>query len=139
MAKNSACIVEVTANDAEMEYGPKLMGGFIETGQPMPAEAEGAAKATQYCMCVCCGPICLPLSIVYTTLGWLCFPIGYMVNDEEDPTSWRTCCANYVLCYANRWSFCANLYVFCPCFNITAADFVLKFGNAMQIGMPQQM
>eukprot|EP00466_Bigelowiella_natans_P004675 jgi/Bigna1/74013/fgenesh1_pg.27_\ len=29
MTQNSACIVEVTANDAEMEYGPKLKGGFL--------------------------------------------------------------------------------------------------------------
>eukprot|EP00466_Bigelowiella_natans_P009152 jgi/Bigna1/133835/aug1.22_g8543 len=39
MNQNSACIVEVTANDAEMEYGPKLMGGFLNNPD-IPPEAQ---------------------------------------------------------------------------------------------------
>mmetsp|Transcript_44421 Transcript_44421/g.71423 ORF Transcript_44421/g.71423 Transcript_44421/m.71423 type:complete len:139 (-) Transcript_44421:258-674(-) len=138
MNQNSACIVEVTANDAEMEYGPKLMGGFLNNPD-IPPEAQGATQCTQYCMCVCCSPICLPLALVNSILGWVLCPIGHLLNDEDDPQSWRTCCANYVCCYQNRWSICANLYVCCPCFNITPQDFVAKFGNQMQMNMMQQM
>jgi len=63
MTQNSACIVEVAANDAEMEYGPKLNGGFLT-----PANARDEDCFMQYGFCICCGPICFPLSLVVTLL-----------------------------------------------------------------------
>eukprot|EP00466_Bigelowiella_natans_P004570 jgi/Bigna1/142011/aug1.66_g16719 len=122
MTQNSACIVEVAANDAEMEYGPKLNGGFLT-----PEKARDDDCWMQYGFCICCGPICFPLSLVNSAVGWLCFPIGIFVHDEHDEQSMRSRVANYVCCYQSRWSFCAMFYLCCPCFNLKIQDFYRKF------------
>mmetsp|Transcript_23815 Transcript_23815/g.33324 ORF Transcript_23815/g.33324 Transcript_23815/m.33324 type:complete len:152 (-) Transcript_23815:121-576(-) len=135
--RKTACAVKslVGAED-DFVFGPGLKGGFVQYPgtEGLGPEEQGAVKCTQYCMCLCCSPICIPLSIPQTLLGWIFFPVSTFLKDEENPTSCRSVVAEYCCCYSGRWALCINCYACCP-INITATDLVQKFGNTQILQM----
>ena len=75
----NVCVVDPAhlETDADMSLNetPKLSGGFVE-GNPM---GNG-------CL-FCCSPICIPLSIPATILGWLFYPISVSIRDPDNVNS----------------------------------------------------
>ncbi len=92
--------------------GPKLKGGFIQI-------APGVQNPTSWCL-FCCSPICLPLSLPSSILGWLLYPISMNCWDPDQPLSSKSQCAAFCMCYHYRWAPCTIAILCCPLIDMDA-------------------
>jgi hypothetical protein len=106
----NVCVVDPAhlETDADMSLNetPKLSGGFI----------LGNSCNNGFLFCI--SPICIPLTIPPTILGWLFYPISVSIRDPHNESSCGSQCANQILCFNHRDCTWTSMHVCCPFCNV---------------------